>query len=714
MRRLLDLLATPRGGSLALVILTFAVFAPALSFEFTLDSKHFLGVDQRLRSFDLLALLGTDYWNHGADSGRELGQTDLYRPLPLIWLSALLQLTPAEQLVAQQSWPVQFGNILLHAIGAVLRFLLLRQLLAARPLGAQAAFGAAALLAVHPVATEAVCTAVGACESWAVIGTTGALLAFARWQATRSRHALAAHVVLLLAGLLAKENAAAAVLLVPALAWLVLGQTLAQAARSALPACLALLVWLGARALIFGSLGGAADPVFAGFAPLARLATALAAFATYDIPALLWPSRLLPLVSHQDVPLLASLGDARALLGLGVLTALAGTALWHLRRDPALAFGLLWFLLAFLPVSNLLISIGALAATRFLHLPLFGLGLALASLATARPRLGGAALLAGIGMSLVFTWREVPIWRSPSALFAAAHKRAASTFHGLNHGYALQTAASEAERRKDTTRATSLRKDAAAVFEAAALTPRPSIPGTDLVPEDLLDASFLAAMSAAMTHLTSTRDLPSAVRMLELADTIAARGMAQRERIGSTTVWGNHRSDVWLTRAEHALNEAARAPARRDQLLAEADAALTRAREYWSGNWKVELVAAKTLLVRGDKDGYARTLASLYERAKPAMRDDSRASEVGTTYANSLMSRNERELGTKVMLETALEGRRFVADLSGFFSFGRQGLQSKDAETRRLAQEALTWFVARADARWAEQRREAERLLAGR
>ena len=126
-----------------LVVVVIALFAPVASFEFTLDSQHFLEVDARVRHFDVGALLTTDYWHREADTGRDLGATDLYRPVPLLWLSTLLQLTPDAQLARHTSLPINLGNVLLHALGVVLRFLLLRRLLANHRHGARWAFAAA-------------------------------------------------------------------------------------------------------------------------------------------------------------------------------------------------------------------------------------------------------------------------------------------------------------------------------------------------------------------------------------------------------------------------------------------------------------------------------------------------------------------------------------------------------------------------------------------
>ncbi len=73
-------------------------------------------------------------------------------------------------------------------------------------------------------------------------------------------------------------------------------------------------------------------------------------------------------VSIQDPLVLAGLFSALALIGLSFKVS---------RREKLISFGLFWFLIALLPVSNI-IPLEALLAERFLYLPLVGLSLALA------------------------------------------------------------------------------------------------------------------------------------------------------------------------------------------------------------------------------------------------------------------------------------------------------------------------------------------------
>lgn len=727
MGKILEVLGRRPGGSLALLVLVLVVFGSAVSNRFTLDSKRFLPDDPRIRDFQAGAILTTDYWNHAPDAAMAQAEADLYRPMTLLWLAFLQALTPESQLAENRSVIVNLGNVLLHALSVVLRFLLFHRLLAGRPHGGRIAFLAAAVLAVHPIVTEAACTQVGASESLAAVFATGSLLAFLAWRRGGGWSRAAISGALLLLGLLSKENAVVAAAAAPLLAWLVLREPLAKAALAAVPAALAVLAWAAIRFALFGAVLGVGDPVYAGFPADARLATALAAVGAYDVPALFWPAKLLPVVSFQDLPPATGLADLRALAGAAFLLVVLAWAGLHARRDPPAAFGLLFFLVAFLPVSNLLTGIGAVAATRFLYLPLTGLALALACGAAdllrsprAGPRRAGAAFAALLVLvPLGFGWREAPVWKDEVALYGAAFERSPTTFSAFNLGVALQERAAALGPKPDSPVAAGLLREARARFEKAAQMPRPVIPGTDIVPEDLLDVAFQACMNAGFAHLTFAPPDPVRARAFFLmAGDVAGTGVAQTGQLRATTVWTTLQSDVETALATLSFQEAARErePAVRERRIADAEAALARARSFWPGNWRAELVALEAYRLRNDPAGLARALEALHVRSRPQIATDSRAADVAMALGDHLLKKGERARGLKIMLEAALAGPDRVTGDEPFFNFGREAIGLDDPALRKLGRESLAIFLERSRRRpeaLAKQRAEARRLLDG-
>jgi hypothetical protein len=145
-----------------------------------------------------------------------------------------------------------------------------------------------------------------------------------------------------------------------------------------------------------------------------------------------WPRSLAWLVlpwssSTSDViRIVTSGGDPRAWLGLGL--ALASLVAWIVswrRGHAAVAFGLAWIWIAFLPTSGIL-PLLHVRAERNLFLSIFGVALlwpalgepALRVLAPRASRLA----IAGLGALLLLvlaerTWVRAPAWRSTTALF---------------------------------------------------------------------------------------------------------------------------------------------------------------------------------------------------------------------------------------------------------------------------------------------------------
>ena len=131
---------------------------------------------------------------------------------------------------------------------------------------------------------------------------------------------------------------------------------------------------------------------------------------------LFWPW---PLIVDRVIPPVEHFLSWPCLLGLGALLLCSGAALLQTRRAPRAAFALLWMLLFFLPVSNLLPLINPMAE-RYLYGMAIGFGILVSLLVTRLPALGGRIVL----LALVTTWCALSIarlrdWRDDQTLWAA-------------------------------------------------------------------------------------------------------------------------------------------------------------------------------------------------------------------------------------------------------------------------------------------------------
>jgi protein O-mannosyl-transferase len=362
----------------ALCLLTLLAYADSFTTGFTLDSAFIVLRDPRVvkvAAANLRQILNQDYWWPNFHS-------ELYRPLT----TATFLFNYAVLGNGQHAAGYHAVNVVLHLVNVWLLFLL-----ASRFFGrAWAAFFAAALWAVHPIATEAVTNLVGRSDELAAMAILGGLLLYQRSAPLRGwRMALAAaglFVIGVLGGL-AKELAAT--LIAVMLLW-----DLVRAPGSwrdwlrlrwpfYLAAVLALCVFFAARWRVLGAEPPAEFPyvdnplAYAGFWT-AKL-TALKVIGL-DLWLMIFPVHLACDRSYNQIRLVAWTDPAMwaAILVVGGLIA---AAILRRRKDPMMFWCAGFCAVALLPTSNLVVTIGSVMAERFLYLPSAAFALAITALA---------------------------------------------------------------------------------------------------------------------------------------------------------------------------------------------------------------------------------------------------------------------------------------------------------------------------------------------
>jgi len=467
--------------AIALVAGVFAIYSPALNFQFILDDHRFVG-DPRVQSPGHIWEYFTSYvWAQIRG-----GPLSFYRPVFVLWMRLNFLLNE------MSSWGWHLFSIAKHVLVAVLLGLLVWKLLRDRV----AALIAATLFALHPAQTESVAW-VTVPDPLMAAGVLGTLLLHLRYaeramalQATDgdqdpsgvrpsglppgfcpARRAearqpgraappglstegwpdgpspmwLIASAAACLAAMMAKETAIvlpvvlfATFLMMPLGEGARLGTRLASAFRQTLPYLVVTAVYLLLR---FHALGGQINSLTQHL-PWSTLLLSCPATLWFYGKVLLWPVQ-----PHAFAdPTLADRFSVRGVLlpGLGVLCALA-ILLWacvrayrRARRDlpdreaanveRALLLGMLLLVLPILLTLNLnALNPGDLLHGRYTYLPLTGLMLLLATgwhrVKKGRTVLSVAVALVAVTFS-VLAVRQEGAWKDDLTVFTVAHQYA--------------------------------------------------------------------------------------------------------------------------------------------------------------------------------------------------------------------------------------------------------------------------------------------------
>ncbi len=383
------------------------VFANSIGNGFVFDDQFIIVGNPYIRQLRPSIIFLSGYW---PDPRMDV----LYRPLAILSYAvnfAIGGLTP---------WGYHLVNVVLHAGVSALVYAVAASLFHNRGL----AFFAGIAFALHPIHTEAVANVVGRAELLA------ALLVFLAWFAylkalevdgIRRVLRYAASVICFLLALLSKEHA------VVLLGLLVLSDVFLYTQRRRYPSVRGLLrfmagplwrvypsyvatfaVYLLVRYQVLGVLRNPASGIHFVDNPLAwvdlpsRLLTATKVLGKY-LWLLMVPYGLSADYSYHVIPLTRRLWDPAVLATISALL-LVGACAWMVRRrHPVFLFALGFFMLATLPVSNLLFPIGTIMGERLMYLPSFGFCLALGAvmqMALTRAA-GGSRALVTLSLALI-------------------------------------------------------------------------------------------------------------------------------------------------------------------------------------------------------------------------------------------------------------------------------------------------------------------------
>ncbi|HTO74187.1 MAG TPA: hypothetical protein VMJ30_10210, partial [Gemmatimonadales bacterium] len=414
--------------ALSIAGLALAASVTSLGNAFAYDDNLAILINPRVHTLHApWQAFAESYWPKERGGG-------LYRPLTILLFAVQWAIGGGAPLV------FHLFNVLLYAALSVMVLAFAGLLLPEA-----AAWLVAALFAVHPVHVEAVGNVVGQAELTAALAVVGACFLYLRWRTAApaeplTGRQLAALVTLYLAGCFCKEHG----VVLPALLLLLeltiiprpegrTASTLDPRLSTLRPAYLLLagigIAFLAVRTSVLGAfVGDQSALTFQQVTGSQRVLTMLGLVPQW-LRLLYWPAHLQADYSPLETRVITRL-DVVALAGAIVLVGIIALGVALRRRQPAIAFGIGWTLIALLPTSNLLLPTGILLAERTMMLPSVGALLVVGALMplvvgrlspSTAPR---PALLVALGVAFAVliaaaAWKSAirqPVWANDEVL----------------------------------------------------------------------------------------------------------------------------------------------------------------------------------------------------------------------------------------------------------------------------------------------------------
>lgn len=398
-------------------LLAVLVYIPSFTGQFTLDDKLIVENNDLIKAFDKIPAIWTShYWAGKIDAS----DTSLYRPLTLT--------SYALQYIIHKDNPVPYHifNILLHALVCFALMKLVNLLFR----DYQLTILSGVFFAIHPIHTEAVCGIVGRAELLAALFIVTSSISYHHWRDHGNGKWLGALLISTVAAITSKEHG---FMLAP-----ILGlqeavyyfntkkyQGDAKRIGVALGSVIAISVWLW---VVRSSITGSSVPheQWLGVDPSDRMATSLRTMADY-LELHIWPIHLSADYWTDEVPIL-SFGHMPVILSSVLIFCLLVLALLQRRKMIPFSWGVFFFFLTLLPVSNFLFAVGFLKAERILYIPSIGIIVAMAALLARlyKTSWGKWAAYVLAGAFLLFflsrTWLRTEDWKNNYTLALATLK----------------------------------------------------------------------------------------------------------------------------------------------------------------------------------------------------------------------------------------------------------------------------------------------------
>lgn len=396
-------------------VMAILVYIPAFNADFTFDDIPIVEENSLVKSTDWGKIWTSDYWAGKIDAT----DRSLYRPFTVS--------TYAIQYAISGTNPAPFHilNVLLHGLAT----LLLIQFIVLLTKDNWLSLISGLLFAIHPVHTEAVTGIVGRAEILAGIFIILSLYSYHKYRFQKGSHWL---IITVLSTALAVTSKEHGFMIFPLLAlqefyYFYQARKMSDSKSLYLGMGGVLLVSILFFIIRSGIVGKSIPhELWQGVGAGDRIATALRVSTEY-IWLHLFPITLVADYWNDLAPI-KSLSSPSTLFAIVVLAALIGLIFLLKKKQSIIAWGIAFFFIALLPVSNLVFPAGFVKAERILYIPSMGLLVAIAGglVLMYRQSWGKIPAYACLGLMVLFfipkTWIRNHEWKDNFSLGEATLK----------------------------------------------------------------------------------------------------------------------------------------------------------------------------------------------------------------------------------------------------------------------------------------------------
>ena len=365
--------------SLAIIIavMAFILYVQSIKHDYTLDDHKV--IDQNTITTKGIAgipsIFTTDYW-YG--TGNDELRGPVYRPAPLVIYAIIWEYFP------NNPQAYHLINVLLFSATCLLLFLLLFKLFKEKTL--LFPFVCSVLYAAHPIHTEVVNNIKSLDEILCFLFALMSIWFFIQYSTSKARMSLILGGSGFFLSLLSKETGISFLILIPLTIYFFSDNFKKTIAPVSVVLVSLTGLWLIIRSAVFSDLqqniitetSALNNTLYAAPDFLSKYATAFYILLRY-VGLLILPHPLSCDYNFAQIKI-QTFSDPAAIFGAFLYLAMGIYSIYYLKRKTIISFGILFYLIALAPVSNIFFLGGSSMAERFLYIPSFGFCMILAHL----------------------------------------------------------------------------------------------------------------------------------------------------------------------------------------------------------------------------------------------------------------------------------------------------------------------------------------------